>query len=284
MRTDPAGKDFTVEIAANRATTSLSYNGQYASDWVDGQAHADAFNETMAAGTAFAISYQSDLSKVTADNLVVFSVRYHTPWKRLATYSVPAALPACPPGGCICAWGWVPNGCGEPNMYHQGFKCMVTGATATNPVAVAKPPVWCEDDASKCTKGAKQMIYWNQLDGNNIQVSGKDLSGQPRSPAYNQKLGFADGAQNDIFAAPSQGGGNSNSPPADSPSPSPSSTRSNAGSPATSSVQPPAATPSPIPTGNSSQCPMHSTHKRSNKKKRGPLAAHRRRRIDTNSW
>ncbi|KAG6889154.1 hypothetical protein C0995_003331 [Termitomyces sp. Mi166 len=228
----PAGKEFTVEIAANRATTTLSYDGRYMSDWVDGQPHTDAFrestncitdpnihtqNETMAAGTAFAISYQSDLSKVTPDNLVVFSVRYHTPWKRLTSYSVPAALPACPPGGCICAWGWVPNGCGQPNIYHQGFRCKVTGATSFAPVATAKPPVWCEGDASKCTKGAKQMIYWNQLDGNNVQVSGNDLSGHPKSPAYNQKLGFPDGAQNDIFAPPSHGGtattGTGSSPP-----------------------------------------------------------------------
>jgi hypothetical protein len=78
-------------------------------------------------------------------------------------------------------------------MYHQPFKCKVTGATAFAPVAVAKPPVWCEGDPSKCTKGAKQMIYWNQQDGNNIDVSGMDRSGFPKSPAYNSKLGFPDG-------------------------------------------------------------------------------------------
>ncbi|KAG5642047.1 hypothetical protein DXG03_003745 [Asterophora parasitica] len=82
--------------------------------------------------------------------------------------------------------------CGEPNMYHQAFKCKVTGATATGPVASPKPAVWCEDDPSKCTKGAKQMIYWNQLDGNNIKVSGLDRAGMPKSPAYNSKLGFPD--------------------------------------------------------------------------------------------
>lgn len=39
----PAGKEFTVEISANRATTTLSYDGRYISDWVDGQQHNDAF-------------------------------------------------------------------------------------------------------------------------------------------------------------------------------------------------------------------------------------------------
>ncbi|KAG5634885.1 hypothetical protein H0H81_000415 [Sphagnurus paluster] len=119
-------------------------------------------------------------------------------------------------------------------MYHQGFKCMVTGATSTAPVAVGKPPVWCEDDQSKCTKGAKQMIYWNQQDGNNIQVSGNDLSGHPKSPAYNSKLGFADGAQNDIFVQSTGGtaaagskppvfppAAPNNAPPAPSPSSTP---------------------------------------------------------------
>ncbi|GLB35639.1 hypothetical protein LshimejAT787_0212040 [Lyophyllum shimeji] len=270
----PAGKEFTVEISANRATTSLSYDGKYMSDWVDGQNYPDNFsmspgcittpnmhtqNESMAAGTAFAISYQSDIKQVTPENLVVFSVRYHTPWKRVTSYSVPAALPACPPGGCICAWGWVPNGCGEPNMYHQAFKCKVTGATATAPVAVGKPPVWCEDDRSKCVKGAKQMIYWNQLDGNNIQVSGQDLSGMPKSPAYNNKLGFADGAQNDIFAPPSSGGSGSGS---GASNPVPSSTPSSKPPVGTTIVPAPAA-PSPSAStppgsstgGGSGHCP-----------------------------
>jgi len=78
-------------------------------------------------------------------------------------------------------------------MYHQAFKCKVTGATATGAVAQGKPPVWCEDDPSKCVKGAKQMLYWNQAEGNNIEVSGFDHAGAHKSPAYNSKCGFADG-------------------------------------------------------------------------------------------
>ena len=37
------------------------------------------------------------------------------------------------------------------------------------------------------------MVYWNQLAGDNIEVSGSDLAGEPKSPTYNSKLGFADG-------------------------------------------------------------------------------------------
>jgi hypothetical protein len=44
-----------------------------------------------------------------------------------------------------------------------------------------------------CVQGAKQMIFWNQLEGDNIEVEGNDFSGNPRSPSYNDKLGFLDG-------------------------------------------------------------------------------------------
>ncbi|KAL0947760.1 hypothetical protein HGRIS_013838 [Hohenbuehelia grisea] len=253
----PAGGDFTIEHATNRGKTSLSFNGKFANQWMDGGNHPDNWNEPgcinnpnihtaneqNAAGTAFAISYQSDINNVTPENLVVFSVRYHTPWKRVTSYSVPAALPACPEGGCHCAWGWIPNGCGEPNMYHQAFRCKVTNAKSTVPVGQGKPPVWCEDDPSKCTKGPKQMLYWNQLEGNNIEVKGLDLSGQPRSPAYNQKCGFPDGAQNDIF----QGSPASAPAPKQDAAPAP--------SPKSDPAPAPKANPPPVNSGNANNAP-----------------------------
>ncbi|PPQ91790.1 hypothetical protein CVT25_000435 [Psilocybe cyanescens] len=222
----PAGGSFTVEIASNRAKTTLSYNGRDTSEWPDGATYPEDYNvpscitspnmhaqnQSMAAGTAFAISYQSDIKQVTPQNLAVFTVRYNTPWKRVLSYDVPANMPACPPGGCICAWGWVPNGCGQPNIYQQAYKCQVTNAKSTTPIAAPKPPVWCEGNPGACVKGSKQMIYWNQNEGNNIAVDGYDLAGDFKSPAYNSKLGFADGAQNDIFSgAPSAPAGNSGS-------------------------------------------------------------------------
>ncbi|KAF9028369.1 hypothetical protein BDZ89DRAFT_951496 [Hymenopellis radicata] len=215
---EPANSEFTVELAVNRAFTTLSYGGDNIARFGDGDDH-DEFdqlakqgklttcignpnihtqNESMAAGTIFAISYNSDLTKITEDNLVVFSVLPHTPWFRLATYEVPN-LPACPDDGCTCAWGWVANGCGEPNFYMQGFKCKVVGNTGGARLATAKPAAWCEDDTSKCVSGAKQMIFYNAIDGNNVNVSGYDLSGSPRSPTYNSKMGFSNGRQTDIF-------------------------------------------------------------------------------------
>ncbi|KAJ6612269.1 hypothetical protein B0H10DRAFT_2053016 [Mycena sp. CBHHK59/15] len=206
----PANGEFTVELAVNRAFTTLGFDGAHTGVFGDGQNYTDGLggvdcitalnihtqNQSMAAGTAFAISYQSELSAVTPENLVVFTTLYHTPWERLATYSVPN-LPACPPDGCICAWGWVPNGCGEPNIYMQGFRCKVTGKAGTTPLATAVPATWCEDAPDNCTTGARQMIYWNQLDGNNTFVAGNDDRGFPKSPAYNAVLGFTD----DIFVS-----------------------------------------------------------------------------------
>ena len=85
------------------------------------------------------------------------------------------------------------NRCGEANMYMEGFRCNVTGSTSNIPVARGKPAVWCEGEPSKCTKGAKQLIAWNQLSGNNIEVEGFDLSGHHKSPGYGHKCGFNDG-------------------------------------------------------------------------------------------
>ncbi|KAJ3524414.1 hypothetical protein NMY22_g11008 [Coprinellus aureogranulatus] len=211
----PSGGSFIVELAANRAFTSLSNGGRRVNTYTDGQPHPGlgytddgkeppegcithpnihTHNEQDAAGTVFAISYNSDIKRVTDDNLVVS----RTPWRRIAEYQVPN-LPACPPGGCHCVWGWVPSGCGEPNMYMEPFRCRVVGNTGSRAVAPGRPPVWCEDDPRRCVAGAKQMVFWNQLDGNNVFVSGTDLSGRNRYPSYNNKMGFYPGPQNDIF-------------------------------------------------------------------------------------
>lgn len=133
----PANGEFTVELAHNRAFTTLSYEGKQVSDWPDGGDHPDNWdaglkadgsrecltdgalhttNQSTQGATAWAISYESDMAKVTMENLVVFSTLDHTPWKRLAMYKVPD-LQSCPEGGCMCAWLWIPNGCGEGNMY-----------------------------------------------------------------------------------------------------------------------------------------------------------------------
>ncbi|KAJ7580750.1 hypothetical protein C8J56DRAFT_794873 [Mycena floridula] len=205
----PAGENVTLELAVNRAFTTYSYDGTRTSAFLDGSTMSEdrthllvhTQNFSMTAGTALAISYQSNLADVTPENLVVFSTKSDGPWHRLNAYDVPAALPECPEGGCICVWGWIPNHCGEPNFYQVPMRCKVTGATGTKPVAPGQPPVFCENDTSKCVKGAKQMTYYEALSGNNIELIGSQADGLDKSPGYNHKLGYVAGAQNDIFVS-----------------------------------------------------------------------------------
>jgi hypothetical protein len=78
--------------------------------------------------------------------------------------------------------------------YMQGFKCNVTNASpAAAPLAKAQVPVFCGNESDKCLKGAKQMLAWHQATGNNIETA------QWVTPNYNQKCGWTEGAQTDIF-------------------------------------------------------------------------------------
>lgn len=89
----PAGGAVTLELAHNRGQTSFSFGGIYTSEWPDGMQHPEDWqnvedpggcidtdgamhtqNQTMAAGTALAISYHPTLGDVKIDDLVVFSV------------------------------------------------------------------------------------------------------------------------------------------------------------------------------------------------------------------
>lgn len=89
----PARGSFTVDLANNQAFSRLSYGGSKMTDWPDGQNHPDNFNgggvgegciqeagylhvqdQSHTQGTAFAISYNSQINNVNLENLVVFSV------------------------------------------------------------------------------------------------------------------------------------------------------------------------------------------------------------------
>jgi hypothetical protein len=89
----PSGGTLTVELAHNRAQTSWSYDCEYCSDWPDGQNHSEPYqgpgnppeciqvdgamhtnNESTAAGTMLAISYEANQADVAMDNLVVISI------------------------------------------------------------------------------------------------------------------------------------------------------------------------------------------------------------------
>ena len=77
-------------------------------------------------------------------------------------------------------------------MYMQAFRCNVTGATGTVPIGNPKPPVYCADDDNKCVKGPKQMMVWNQLEGNNFNMTGIPYA-VTNAPGYNSRCGFTCG-------------------------------------------------------------------------------------------
>lgn len=94
----PAGGSFQVELAENRAFTTLSFGGSLATDWTDGKNRTEPWrgpsigegclvdnpdklggplhtqSQERATGTAFAISYHANIADVNMENLVVFSV------------------------------------------------------------------------------------------------------------------------------------------------------------------------------------------------------------------
>ncbi len=55
-------------------------------------------------GCALSIAYKSDVNSVTPDDFVIFSVQHQCVWTRWTAFDVPADMPPCPDGKCICAW------------------------------------------------------------------------------------------------------------------------------------------------------------------------------------
>ncbi|KAM0751144.1 hypothetical protein T439DRAFT_301071 [Meredithblackwellia eburnea MCA 4105] len=199
----PAGGNFTMEIACNIAFTTMGGNpnnnvacpgniGAYHS----GDPSASTVDYNLLSGCALAIADVDDISKVTVDNLAVFSVQKECVWQRDTTFQIPARMPPCTGSKCICAWMWLANN-GTGNYYQTPFDCSISGspsdATPINMPLV--DPVYCPDSTSDCASGAKRPIYFYNNDYSNVPwVSNYARAG------YHQSWSFADGAQNDIFA------------------------------------------------------------------------------------
>lgn len=197
----PAGGTATAELACDKDATSYWTSGpggdqRNGNDPCPGPPskliHSNGINDL--GGCALAIAYKSDVNDVKPEDLVVFSVNHQCIWNRFTDFPVPAKMPACPNGKCICAWLWQhqPDAGGD-EMYMNGFQCSVTGATATTPIPQGKVATKCADDATKCVKGPKTPFYWDQADSNNI------FNGIYDPPMYLDSFGFADGAQNDLW-------------------------------------------------------------------------------------
>ncbi|PPQ95450.1 hypothetical protein CVT26_008469 [Gymnopilus dilepis] len=209
----PAGKPATAQIACNKGATDFFAsseggdirNAQNPNDVCPGatsqEYHTNGFDDLE--GCALAIAYKSDVNQVQPEDFTVFSVNQTCVWTRFTDFQVPARMPPCPDGGCICAFFWIhsPLSGGEEN-YMNGFRCNVTGSTSNFPVAQSKVARRCGADPTNgkmqaapanCTYGAKTPFYWFNLERNNM------FEGTYSPPVYNDLYNFLDGAQDDIF-------------------------------------------------------------------------------------
>ncbi|KAL1700823.1 hypothetical protein EV121DRAFT_263730 [Schizophyllum commune] len=211
----PAGKAATAEIACTKGATSFADTNAATGGDVREKSNPNDVCPGMkmieyhttgvdnVKGCALSIAYKSDVANVTQEDFTVFSVNQTCVWTRFTDFQVPEKMPACPPGGCICAWHWIHSieGGGEEN-YMNGFRCNVTGATSD--VALAKPavPRRCGADLQNnrassvlgnCTYGAKQPIWW-------LNNQSTLFEAPTAPPFYNDLYNFRDGPQDDIFA------------------------------------------------------------------------------------
>lgn len=114
----PAGKPATAEIACTKAATSY-YNTSDGGDVRQGDSpcpnsptsayHTTGIDDVK--GCALAITYNSDVNAVQPEDFAVFSVNHTCVWTRFTDFQVPAKMPPCPDGGCICAFFWIHSVC-----------------------------------------------------------------------------------------------------------------------------------------------------------------------------
>ncbi|KAK2467259.1 hypothetical protein APHAL10511_000808 [Amanita phalloides] len=208
-----AGEPATVEIACNKGATSYFAsseggdirNPSKPNDVCPGspmkEYHTNGINDLE--GCALAIAYKNDVKQVQPADFTIFSVNRTCVWNRFTDFSVPKRMPACPDGGCICAFFWIhaPDSGGE-EMYMNGFKCDIANPTSKVPLAQSKVARRCGADRANdkpqaalgnCTYGAKQPLYWFNLERANM------FEGAYSPPVYNELYNFIEGSQDDIF-------------------------------------------------------------------------------------
>ncbi|GAA6060598.1 hypothetical protein JCM10212_004577 [Sporobolomyces blumeae] len=207
----PAGGSLTLEIACHVAWTSYGWSttepgsaldacpGDNAGPYHAGDPLSTEIDENLISGCALAIADVEDIEDVTMDNLVVFSVNHNCIKQKMTTFEIPAKMPKCTGSNCICSWHWLANN-GTANYYQTGFNCTVTGSPA-DATAIAPPsdPVFCKNNPSSCTTGAKRPIYAYNYPSNVPWIGNNDRAGYHASWSFPN-----DGAQNDIFLAAGQ--------------------------------------------------------------------------------
>ena len=68
------------------------------------QHFTDTTGQNDTGGCAMAVAYESDVSQITPDDFVVFSVNKNCVWTRHTAFTVPEDMPPCQGNKCTCAW------------------------------------------------------------------------------------------------------------------------------------------------------------------------------------
>lgn len=177
-----AGGTTTVEIACERKYTNLMLqNGVYTNgakygtdpnaaacpdgDEIWRSRHVKQYGPEELLGCALAIAYKSpdqinwNLDNLSNNDLIVFSVNQNCIKNRDTTFSIPANMPLCPTGGCICSWFWQGKESND-EMYMTGFLCDVEGGKSNLKPGIPQPAKFCGDGRTACVTGPKQPLIW----------------------------------------------------------------------------------------------------------------------------
>lgn len=146
----PSGGTYKGQVACNKALTSYGQNdyqqtGIYACDGDDnakggiGAMHTSdqwgSSDPKDVKGCGLSIAYTSDENSVQPEDFAVISTNWTCPWFKHVDFQIPADLPPCPEGGCLCSWGWLHSiDAGSQQNYHLVYRCKVDGAGGTVPI------------------------------------------------------------------------------------------------------------------------------------------------------
>ncbi|KAH8154297.1 uncharacterized protein LAJ45_02065 [Morchella importuna] len=190
----PAGGSVSLELSCNKQFTSYGNAGDGSTACPDDipSYHAGTpIKNSEILGCGLAIAYKDSAASVNPSDFTIFSVNTDCVDNLHTSFDVPAGMPECPNGKCICAWFWQGQASAD-EMYMTGFDCTITGSTSTKSVGAGQPPKYCPNGG--CVSGPKQPMYWAN-DNSNVNYDGV----YTHKPSYNSAWGFSNGAQNDIF-------------------------------------------------------------------------------------
>ncbi|KAL8277974.1 hypothetical protein RQP46_009606 [Phenoliferia psychrophenolica] len=210
----PAGTTIMMEVSCDVAWTSYGWRttvpgsaldacpGPNAGVFHSGDPHSAILDDSILSGCALAIANVDDISLVTQDNLVVFSVQPNCVKQKETTFDIPAMMPACTGEKCICGWFWLTN-VGMANFFMTGFDCNVTNVNpAATAISAPQDPVFCMPGNTTCqlTTGAKRPLYAYNSPTNCAWPEWENPADfNSHRPGYHSFWSFENGAQNDIF-------------------------------------------------------------------------------------